>query len=209
MPVDDGKGRRGRMENSRREENGRGAVPSRKPLSVWVKIGLVLAVLWFGVWVRAAYAANTCGGSDSDLEGYLKEFHHTEVTLLKVSQEGRVKAALYEREDLGLCTAIFQRRLLGLRWAYDGMNIAPETGLALTGSWNEGTFGLTKCEAVVFGDNRSGAVDAYTVTDAESVGRTDLEADYVLDVYVLDGAEQLPQDLVQYGPDGSVLEEER
>lgn len=197
------------MENSRREEHGREAVPSRKPLPLWVKIGLVLAALWLGVSVRTAYAADTCGGSDSALETYLEEFYHAEVTLLKVSQEGRVKAALYEREDLGLCTAIFQRRLLGLRWAYDGMNIAPETGLALTGSWNAGTFGFTTCEAVVFGDNRSGAVDAYTVTDAESVGRTDLEADYILDVYVLDGAEQLPLDLVQYGPDGSVLEEER
>lgn len=200
------------MENCWREENSPAAVQTPKPrkrLTVWVGIGLALAALWLGGSVRAAFAANTCGDSDSALEGYLEEFYHTEVTLLKVSQEGRVKAALYEREDLGLCTAIFQRRFLGLRWAYDGMNIAPEMGLALTGSWNEGAFGFTACEAVVFGDNRSGAVDAYTVTDAESVGRTGLEADYVLDVYVLDRAEQLPQDLVQYGPDGSVLEEER
>ena len=58
------------------------------------------------------------------------------------------------------------------------------------------------------GDNRTGAVDSYTVTDADGVGRSDLEADYILDVYVLDGAEQLPQTLVQYGPDGSVLSEE-
>lgn len=197
------------MKNSKRTEHGRATPKPRKYLTVWVGIGLVLAALWLGGTVRAAFAVNTCGGSQADLEVYLEEFHHTEVTLLKVSQEGRVKAVLYEREDLGLCTAIFQRRLLGLRWAYDGMNIAPETGLALTGSWNEGTFGFTNCETVVFGDNRSGSVDAYAVTDAEGVGRTDLEADYILDVYVLDGAEQLPRDLVQYGPDGSVLEEER
>ena len=63
-------------------------------------------------------------------------------------------------------------------------------------------------EAVVYGDNRTGAVDSYTVTDADGVGRSDLEADYILDVYVLDGAEQLPRTLVQYGSDGSVLSEE-
>lgn len=66
----------------------------------------------------------------------------------------------------------------------------------------------TRCEAVVYGDNRTGAVDSYTVTDADGVGRSDLEADYILDVYVLDGAEQLPRTLVQYGSDGSVLSEE-
>ena len=36
-------------------------------------------------------------------------------------------------------------------------------------------------------------------------GRDGLEADYILDVYLLDGAEDLPRELVQYGPDGDVL----
>ena len=129
--------------------------------------------------------------------------------MLKTAREGRVQAVLYEREDLGLCTAVFEQRLFGLRWAYDGMESAPETGLGMTGSWQAGGFLRgTRCEAVVYGDNRTGAVDSYTVTDADGVGRSDLEADYILDVYVLDGAEQLPRILVQYGPDGSVLSEE-
>lgn len=75
-----------------------------------------------------------------------------------------------------------------------GMESAPETGLGMTGSWQAGGFLRgTRCEAVVYGDNRTGAVDSYTVTDADGVGRSDLEADYILDVYVLDGAEQLPR----------------
>ena len=55
----------------------------------------------------------------------------------------------------------------------------------------------TQCEAVVYGDNRSGAVDSYTVTDAGSAGRADLEADYILDLYILDGVESLPKELTQ------------
>ena len=165
--------------------------------------------LGLGVTVRTAFAANTCGGSQEDLAAYLLESQGQGATVLKTAREGRVQAVLYEREDLGLCTAVFEQRLFGLRWAYDGMESAPETGLGMTGSWQAGGFLRgTQCEAVVYGDNRTGAVDSYTVTDADGVGRSDLEADYILDVYVLDGAEQLPRTLVQYGPDGSVLSEE-
>lgn len=182
---------------------------AKQILTVGVGIGMLFIGLGLGVTVRTAFAANTCGGSQKDLAAYLLESQGQGATVLKTAREGRVQAVLYEREDLGLCTAVFEQRLFGLRWAYDGMESAPETGLGMTGSWQAGGFLRgTQCEAVVYGDNRTGAVDSYTVTDADGVGRSDLEADYILDVYVLDGAEQLPRILVQYGPDGSVLSEE-
>ena len=170
---------------------------ARQILTVGVGIGMLFIGLGLGVSVRTAFAANTCGGSQEALETYLLESQGQGATVLKTAREGRVQAVLYEQ------------RLFGLRWAYDGMESAPETGLGITGSWQAGGFLRgTRCEAVVYGDNRSGDVDSYTVTDADGVGRSDLEADYILDVYVLAGAEQLPRTLVQYGPDGSVLSEE-
>ena len=179
---------------------------TKQMLTVGVGIGMLFIGLGLGVTVRTAFADGTCGGSQEALETYLLESQGQGATVLR---EGRVQAVLYEREDLGLCTAVFEQRLFGLRWAYDGMESAPETGLGITGSWQAGGFLRgTRCEAVVYGDNRSGDVDSYTVTDADGVGRSDLEADYILDVYVLDGAEQLSRTLVQYGPDGSVLSEE-
>ena len=182
---------------------------AKQILTVGVGIGMLFIGLGLGVTVRTAFAANTCGGSQEDLAAYLLESQGQGATVLKTAREGRVQAVLYEREDLGLCTAVFEQRLFGLRWVYDGMESAPETRLGMTGSWQAGGFLRgTRCEAVVYGDNRTGAVDSYTVTDADGVGRSDLEADYILDVYVLDGAEQLPRILVQYGPDGSVLSEE-
>ena len=182
------------------------AAQARKILTVGVGIGLLFVGMGLGVSVRTAFSDNTCGGSVEAMEDYLSESQggQGDVTVLQTAQEGRVRAVLYEREDLGLCAAVFQRHLLGLRWAYDGMmESAPETGLGLTASWRRGLLG-SKCEAVVFGDNRSGGVDAYTVTGT-GAGRDGLEADYILDVYLLDGAEDLPRELVQYGPDGDVL----
>ena len=171
---------------------------AKQILTVGVGIGMLFIGLGLGVTVRTAFAANTCGGSQEDLAAYLLESQGQGATVLKTAREARVQAVLYEREDLGLGTAVFEQRLCGLRRAYDGMESAPETGLGMTGSWQAGGFLRgTRCEAVVYGDNRTGAVDSYTVTDADGVGRSDLEADYILDLYILDGVESLPKELTQ------------
>ena len=111
------------------------AAQARKILTVGVGIGLLFVGMGLGVSVRTAFADNTCGGSVEAMEDYLSESQggQGDVTVLQTAQEGRVRAVLYEREDLGLCAAVFQRHLLGLRWADDGMmESAPETGLSLT-----------------------------------------------------------------------------
>ena len=80
------------------------------------------------------------------------------------------------------------------------MNGLPDRGLALTGCWNAGGFlSGSKCDIQVYGDNRDASVDAYAVTDG-GVGREHLEADYILDIYVLDGIGALPKELEQSGP---------
>ena len=192
---------------ARREAQAKKTAQTKRILTTGVGIGMLFLGLGIGLTVQSAFAANTCGGSDEALERYLEESQEREVTILKTAQEGRVKAVLYEREDLGGCVAVFQKRLFGLRWAYDGMNGFSDDGLHLTGTWNEGGFGGPKCEIAVYGDNRDGAVVAYAVTDAgETVAREGLEEDYILDIYILDGAAELPRTLVQYDESGAELE---
>ena len=87
------------------------------------------------------------------------------------------------------------------------MNGFSDDGLCLAGSWQAGGFGGSKCEITVYGDNRDGEVDAYAVTDAgETVARENLESDYILDIYLLDGAAEMPRTLAQYDDSGRELE---
>ena len=192
---------------ARREAQAKKTAQTKRILTTGVGIGMLFVGLWAGLTLQAAFGTGTCGGSDEALERYLEKSQDRAVTVLKPAQEGRVKAVLYEREDLGGCIAVFQRRLFGLRWAYDGMNGFSDDGLHLTGSWNEGGFGGSKCEITVYGDNRDGEVDAYAVTDAgETVARENLESDYILDIYILDGATEMPRTLAQYDDSGRELE---
>lgn len=166
----------------------------------WIAVGMLLVGLWAGLTVRAAFGADTCGPADGDAADWLAQSRGQAVTVLKTAREGRVQAVLYEEDSGTRSIAVFERRLLGLRWAYEGMNDLPDRGLALTGRWNAGGFlSGSKCDIQVYGDNRDASVDAYAVTDS-GVGREHLEADYILDIYVLDGIGALPKELEQSGP---------
>ena len=63
-------------------------------------------------------------------------------------------------------------------------------------SWNSDL--SSRCAAAVYGDNRTGTVEGYASGDAPEVHRANLEADYILDLYTLDGIEALPQALQTY-----------
>ena len=90
----------------------------------------------------------------------------------------------------------FERRLFGLRWAKRSEGLFPPEGLALSGTWNSWNSDLSsRCAAAVYGDNRTGTVEGYASGDAPEVHRANLEADYILDLYTLDGIEALPQSL--------------
>ena len=181
---------------------------TKKFLTNGIAIGMLFIGLALGLTVRTAFGPQTCGGSDADLQAYLAESQNTGVELWKTAENGRVKAALYQREGLGGCVAIFERQLFGLRWKQSGMDTLKENGLQAESSWLEGGFmRRSKCDVVVCGDNRNGEVASYVMTDAEGVSRDGLESGYILDIYILDGAAASPSDLRQYAPDGSELTE--
>ena len=86
------------------------------------------------------------------------------------------------------------------------MNLYDKTpGLHLTGEWTEGGLKGSRCEIVVCGDNHGAEVWSYSVADAEGITDRYVRVGYILDIYILDGIGQLPKELHQYGPDGSIF----
>lgn len=177
-------------------------------------LAVVALFLVVAAVIRPAFdGIRTCGDSDEDLKTFLEQFQQREVELLKVAETGRVKAVFYDREDLGTCMALFDRRLFGLRWYYDGMDTLADSGLQMEGSWRERGILGSKCEIVICGDNRSGAIGSYVLQDEPSIAREELEADFILDIYILDGTGhrdlvRMRSSLQQFAPDGSVFDRE-
>lgn len=171
----------------------------------WILLFLLL-ILLVGYHISDLFGPETCGTSNESLHIFLEEQIQDEVEVLKVKEDGRIKAAIYNRDDLGTCIAMFERKLFGLRWEYTGMDMLVENGLQKEGSWHRVGMNDSKCEVVVCGDNRGGDIGAYVLRDAEEVARSGLEADYIIDIYILDGISELPDDFRQYAPDGSVFE---
>lgn len=157
----------------------------------------VLGVAVFAVWyIRAsAFGPNTFGPGE-ELK-YLNECFGQEITVLKTAQAGRVKALLCAdgggRTPGDGFVVVFKRRLLGLRWEQTGMNHFSGEGLFHAESWENGS--RTRCNVEVYGDNRAGALEAYAFADAPEIRREALEADYILDIYLPDGIDSLPQTL--------------
>lgn len=152
------------------------------------KIGLIILLIVLASLALTAYKAytfGTCGRSDEALQTFLKDWNSAEVKLIKVEQTNRIKAVLFEREDVGPCISIFERRLFGLRWKYISMKTMTEQGLHKAGNWSD-SFERRGC-AVIYGDNRDGNISAYKIDGAEEIARDNLEADYILDIYLLDG----------------------
>lgn len=157
----------------------------------------VLVLIIFAVpYVYISHSAGTCGPSDEDMIRFMSErMGDRGFTVLKTAQEGRIKAVLYEadwsEDTTKLCIMEFERRLFGMRWQYLGMNTVADGELGKTGGWNSNG----RCEVVVYGDNSGGAVSGYRFLDAPEVCRDNLESDYILDIYILDGIESLPRQL--------------
>lgn len=170
----------------------------------WILLFLLL-ILLVGYHISDLFGPETCGTSNESLHIFLEEQIQDEVEVLKVKEDGRIKATIYNRDDLGTCVAMFERKLFGLRWEYTGMDMLVENGLQNEGSWLRVSKNDSKCEVVICGDNRRGDVASYVLKGAEGVTRSNLEADYIIDIYILDGIKMLPDDLQQYRPDGSVF----
>ena len=168
----------------------------------------LLAVVLAGTYLRAQYfGPMTCPASEEGMVQYAENLfdrarYGREITVLKTAREGRAWAMLYEEgttRDRYLMT--FESRLFGLRLRQTGMNTFSEVGrLYRSGSWQResrpGTPG-SRCVMEVYGDNRGGQIESYVLADAPQAARENLEADYILDLYILDGVESLPKELTQ------------
>jgi len=173
------------------------------------RLGFIAAVLLLAAFAMcsSSFGQLTCTNSQADIESFLEEWNRQEITVLKSARSGRIKAVLYENEAGQLGVNVFERKLLGLRLKHDGMNLCDkESGLHISGSWTKSSLRGSKCDIVVFGDNRGGEVDSYILWDVKDITRGDLEADYILDVYVPDGIAALPKGLQQRDADGKILD---
>lgn len=160
-------------------------------------IGVLLIAAAAALFVVPAFGKLTVGNSAESVEAFLEDWNGQDVTVVKTARVGRVKAVLYENEAGQLGVNVFERRLFGLRWKHDGMNLYDEDGiLYLTGRWTEDGIKGSRCDVVVCGDNRSGEVLSYAIPDA-GIEDTYVPVQYVLDIYILDGIEALPQTLQQ------------
>lgn len=171
----------------------------------WVLAAALL--VWASArYIRAQYyGPMTCGTSEEDMARYVEQkvsekgVYDLKIAVRKAAREGRMQAILYEeyRESdpdwrYGY-VIFFERQLFGLRLRHVGMNGWEEGKLYRSGSWSSGG----RCDAAVYGDNRNGKVTGYYMADTPEIRREDLESDYILDLYILDGIDHLPDELRQ------------
>lgn len=174
----------------------------KKRKIIWKLLFVAIVVLVFEyVLYGYAFHINTCGNSVEEIHTFL-ERNENSVEILKINEKDRIKAVIYEREDIGTCYAVFEKKLLGLRLAYDGMDAVVDEGLQSGGSWKAKGMHDSKCDVIICGDNRDGKIASYVLADVPEVARENLEKDYILDIYILDGIEYLPGNLLQYTVDG-------
>lgn len=178
----------------------------KKKLRIGIIAIFILVIHFSTPTLHSAYAFDTCGDSDEELFAFLETFQMAKVNeLIEVKEHDRVKAVIYDREDIGTCIATFDRKLFGLRWKYTGMNLLHKNGVLSHSEWHKGGLNGSQCVVVICGDNCDGRVGSYVMTDYNKVARDNLESDYIIDIYVLDGIEKLPKALQQRTPDGAIF----
>ena len=166
---------------------------------------LIVGIVLLGsIIIMPAFRFDTCGNSEEEISTFLEERQQHNVSLKKISKNDRIMAVIYDREDLGTCVAVFEKKLFGLRYKYDGMDGIVDNGLQANGSWNEGYL-KSKCDIVICGDNRNGTIKSYVMEQVPDVARNDIEADFILDIYILDGIDFLPDRLTQYTRNGDLF----
>lgn len=169
----------------------------------WILAGVLLLIFCTG-YIRSQYfGPMTCGVSEEDMTQYVEQMvrekgiFDLKIAVRKTAREGRMQAILYEEyrdsdPDWQYGYVIFfERELFGLRLRHVGMNVWEEGELHRSGSWNSSG----RCDAAVYGDNRNGRVTGYYMADAPEIRQEEVESDYILDLYILDGIDHLPRDL--------------
>ena len=171
---------------------------------------LALFVLFAGyctIYVPA-FSHDTLWNRGEALQEYLDHQHGQDrsVTILKTTEKDRIMGVIYQDEEK-LYVAFFTKLLFGTRWKYDGMDMVGGDTVFLSGKWHQEPSG-SSCDVEIVGDNRKGRVGSYLVAGNEDIARENLEQDFILDIYIMDGIEELPNRnlLQQYTPDGQLIE---
>ena len=153
-----------------------------------------------------AFGVKTCSNKETEIQTFLEEWNGQKIEILKISEKDRIKAVIYERKDLGICYSVFEKNLFGLRLEHNGMDILVDEGLQTSGHWQEKGVNDSKCDVIICGDNRDGKIASYMLADVPEAARENLEKDYILDIYILNGIEYLPGNLLQYTTEGTLFE---
>jgi len=179
-----------------------------------VIIALLVLFVLFAAHIIPDFGPDTIWNSDQSLQEYLERDRYPDwdITILKTARKDYVMSVIYQRDDQ-LCAAFFKETLFGLRWKYDGMtmlNPSEEAPLSMCGRWSRTKDG-SRCDVEIVGDNRKGLVGAYEVEGHETMSREELESDFILDIYIMDGIDELPlhDELIQYTPEGQVMGQDK
>lgn len=171
-------------------------------------LAVVILALWaFPTILYIVNTTDTIKNTDEEIEAFIEASQGAEVTaIVKTGEKENLKIVLHEREDLGLCVAAFERKFSGRRLAFLGVDILDEADLTMSsGPVREGRSGAEYTLAIL-GDNRSGGVGSYVIRSHPHVARDNLESDYIIDFYTIEGEEGIASyDMFEYAPDGTLL----
>ena len=170
-------------------------------------LAVVILALWsFPTILYIVNTADTIKNTEEEIEAFIEASQGNEVTaIVKTAESENLKIVIHEREDLGLCVAVFERKMFG-RLEYLGVDTLEASNLTMARSLvREGRNGAEYTLAIL-GDNRSGGVGSYVIKSHPHVTRDNLESDFIIDFYTIEGEEGIASyDMLEYAPDGTLL----
>lgn len=175
---------------------------TRRWLMLTALLIVLLAVLSFiGFYQSYCHNWRTCKATeDGVLEYIARQQEGTAIQPLHYEEENGVICLLYEKsyeEYQDQCIAIFSRGRFGF-FRYVGMD-SWDGNMLHKGGGGGNKFDMDGIVYIVYGNNHDGLVDNYTFTCGDKeYGRTNLEKDYIVDVYLLPNADSLPYNLRQF-----------
>lgn len=164
-------------------------------------IVLLAALSFTGYYQSYCHNWRTCKATEDDVLEYVaRQQEGTAIQPLHYEEENGIICLLYDRsydEYQDQCIAIFSRGKFGC-CRYVGMDSWDGNTLHRSGSGGA-KFDIDGIVYIVYGNNHDGLVDNYMFTCGDKeYGRTDLEKDYIVDVYLLPSADSFPYNLRQF-----------
>lgn len=175
---------------------------TRRWLLLTALLIVLLAVLSFmGCYQNYCHNWRTCKATEDDVLEYVaRQQEGTAIQPLYYEEENGVICLLYEKsyeEYQDQCIAIFSRGKFGC-CRYVGMDSWDGNTLHRSGDGGNKS-GIDGIVYIVYGNNHDGLVNNYSFTHGDmEYGRTDLEKDYIVDVYLLPCSDSFPYNLRQF-----------